>query len=173
MKKRSKELTFIFLRYILLLLLGIFLNLFYLVFIPLTIYPVYFILSLIYGITLSGTSLITSFGVIEIVRACIAGSAYYLLLILNLSTPMRLKIRIKSLLFILFSLLIINILRIILFSILFLQGFSYFNLTHLLVWYVLSIVFVTGIWILNIFLFKIKSIPIYSDFKKLLRKKPN
>jgi hypothetical protein len=49
----------------------------------------------------------------EIINACIAGAAYYFLLILNLSTPMEISKRIKSLVFMFLTFLIINILRII------------------------------------------------------------
>src|SRR3989344_7597476 len=78
------------LRYIILLGLSFpGLILFYKIFTPLTVYPVYFILSLFYDAVLltKTTILIEGLVPIEIIGACIAGSAYSLLLILNLSTP--------------------------------------------------------------------------------------
>lgn len=165
----NKPLAFMLLRYLTLLILGIFLSIFYIIFTPLTIYPVNFILNLIYTSNISGNSIILPSAIIEIVEACIAGSAYFLLLILNLSTPMELKKRTYSLLFIFVSLLIINIMRIIIFSILFVENFSLFYLTHKFFWYVLSAFLVIVIWITNIFIFKIKKIPVYSDFSRILK----
>ena len=70
--------------------------------------------------------------------------------------------------FILF--LIINILRIFFLSLLFISGSSWFDFTHELFWYLVSIVFVVGIWFTEVKLFKIKEIPFYSDLKLLYKK---
>lgn len=146
---------------------------FYFIFTPLTIYPVYFLLSLFYPAVLLGDSIIVSSLTIILVEACIAGSAYYLLTILNLTTPMPIKTRIKSLLFSYISFLIINILRISLVSLLFLSSSPYFDFTHKLFWYFLSTIFVVLIWILSIKIFNIKSIPVYTDLNLLKQlKKP-
>jgi exosortase/archaeosortase family protein len=111
---------------------------------------------------------------IEIIGACIAGSAYSLLLILNLSVPnIKIKQRIKLLLFSFSSLLIINILRIFILSVLFVQGISFFDITHKLFWYAGSTIFVVAIWFTGIKLFKIKEIPFYSDIKYLLALRKN
>lgn len=139
--------------------------LFYFIFTPLTIYPVYFLLSIFYSVSLSGNILLINNVQIALVEACIAGSAYYLLAALNLTTPMKTRKRIYSLIFLLFSFLIINIFRIFLFSILFLNSFSLFNLTHLFFWYILSTLIVVAIWLFNVHLFKLKEIPVYSDLK--------
>jgi len=170
MKRGIKNFSTLF-RYLILLVVAIpNLYVFYAIFTPLTVYPVYFLLNLFFNVSLSGVTLtFDSCPAIELVRACIAGSAYYLLLILNLTTPMRLKTRIYSILFSFISLLIINILRIFLFSVLLLGSFSLFNLTHLIVWYGLSTLIVVGIWILNIRIFKIKKIPVYSDLIALYK----
>ena len=167
MKKKSKKILHMFLRYFLLAILGIFLSVFYKIFSPLTIWPVYFLLNLFYDVSILG-NIISFIGAdIEIINACIAGSAYYLLLIFNLTTDMNVKKRILSLLFSLSSLLILNILRIFLLSILYVESFAFFDLAHKLFWYVLSILFVVGIWFLTVWLFKIKEIPVYSDLKAL------
>ncbi|MEK6848389.1 MAG: pacearchaeosortase [Nanoarchaeota archaeon] len=145
---------------------------FYLIFTPLTIYPVYFILSLFFPVEIIGKNLLINDYSIELIDACIAGSAYYLLTILNLATPMKFKTRIYSLIFSFSLFLLINVLRISFFSYLFISGFSLFNLFHLIFWYALSILFVVGIWLLTIKLFKINKIPVYTDFfsiEKLLR----
>ena len=167
---------FVLLRYLFILLLGIG-NLFliYLIFTPLTIYPVYHILNLFYDITLLNNSIILGNQQIDIINACIAGSAYFLLFILNFSTPMKPKQRIYSLIYSLFLLLVLNILRIIILSILLFNNLNpnLFEFTHKLFWYGLSTIFVIAIWFSEVKLFKIKDIPIYSDFmflKKLIKK---
>ena len=165
----------IFTRYILLVLLALGnLYVFYLIFTPLTIYPSLWVLKLFYNTSIQGNILTVNNIQISLIQACIAGAAYYLLCILNLTTPMSLKTRIKRLCFLLFSFLILNILRIAVFTILFINNYKYFDITHELFWYFGSTILVLIIWFVNIRLFKIKEIPIYSDFKdiiKLLRKK--
>ncbi|MEK6800759.1 MAG: pacearchaeosortase [Nanoarchaeota archaeon] len=158
------------LRYIILLILGIFSTiLFYFIFTPLTVYPVFWILHLIEGSTklLPGNLIFVKGFYAEIISACVAGAAYYLLLILNLSTPMRSKKRIFSLLFLIFSFLLLNISRILLFIYLLVSGYQYFELTHKLTWYFGSTILVVLLWFLNVFLFNIKNIPIYTDMKNL------
>jgi exosortase/archaeosortase family protein len=120
-------------------------------------------------VSLSGTTINLNSAVVEIIPACVAGSAYYLLTILNLTTPMNFKKRVLSLLFSYGFLLIINILRIFIASVLFLTSNSSFNLFHDFFWYFLSLVFVIGIWFLSVYLFKISPIPVYSDFKFILK----
>ncbi len=167
----SKQTYYLIVRYIILLFLGLFFSIFYLIFTPLTIYPSYFILSLFYPSIKLLSNNILSFGVIQakLIPACIAGAAYYLLLILNLTTSMKTKIRMKSLLFILLTFLILNILRIVIFSALFVNGYRYFDFTHLFFWYFGSTIFIVFIWFLNVRIFKIKSIPVYSDFKNIFK----
>lgn len=172
----KKEYWSIIIRYIILILIS-FSNLyiFYLIFTPLTIYPVYFLLKLFFNISLQVNTLFIHNFSIEIIEACIAGSAYYLLLILNLSIPKtNIKKRLKMILFAFSSLLILNIIRIfLLVSLLSITPFL-FEITHKIFWYFISIVFVIGIWFIEVRIFKIKQIPIYSDIKFLVKqiKKP-
>lgn len=168
MKKRVeyKQIYSLFLRYLILIVLGLGnLWIFYFVFTPITIYPIYFFLHTFFSATLSGTTLLFNNYPIIIAEACIAGSAYYLLTILNLSTPISFAKRVYSLAFSYLTFLIINIIRIIIFSILFVNSFSLFNTLHLLFWYFLSGVIVFLIWYATIKLFKIKEIPVYTDIK--------
>lgn len=169
--KRGLNLLDIILRYSILIIIGIFsLELFYFIFFPLTIYPVYFFLKLFFDTSLGYNTIIIKNLPIEIIGACVAGSAYYLLLILNLSTrEIKLGKRISMILFSLASLLIINIFRIFLLSILYINGISFFDVAHKLFWYVGSIIFVVGIWFLSVKIFRIKEIPIYSDILFLLK----
>ena len=174
MRVGSKSFFGIISRYLILVMVGIpNLWLFYIIFTPLTIYPVFLLLSLFFNATLSGNLImLDKLLPIEIINACVAGSAYYLLFVLNLSIPMEIKKRLKMLLFSFVSLLIINILRIFLLSILFASGTSLFDITHEIFWYFGSVVFVVGIWFVSIKIFKAKEIPFYSDLKStgLLKK---
>ncbi len=170
-KQDGQKIHLLFLRYLFLLLLAFpNLQLLYAIFTPLTIYPVYFFLKLFFSVSLSNNIIILNGFTIQLVKACIAGSAYYLLLILNLTTPMPLKKRLPAIFFSLSCFLLINIARIFLFSILFLQSFSIFSLTHLVFWYFLSSAIVFAIWFAEIKLFKIYEIPVYSDIKFLCSK---
>jgi len=54
------------------------------------------------------------------------------------------------------SLLILNILRIFFLSLMVINDSVWFGITHMFFWYVLSTVFVLGIWFLEVKLFKIK-----------------
>ena len=180
MRKSSRQLINILVRYLILILIALpNLYIFYLIFTPLTVYPIYFLLNLFFDCILSGKIIVVSGIPIEIIGACIAGSAYYLLLILNLSTPnINFKKRINMIALSFLSLLILNILRVFFLSLLFISDSIWFDFTHKLFWYLLSLVFVLGIWFAEVKYFKIKDIPFYSDILFLykmsnLKKKVN
>ena len=159
-------------RYLVLLVLGSFnLWVFYSLFGPLTVYPSYWLLSLFYKdvVLMAGNMIFLSGIFIEIIDACIAGAAYYLLLILNLSSPMKIIKRIQSIMFITLMFLFFNVLRIILFSALAVAGYAYFDATHKIVWYLGSTILVVVIWFLNVWLLDIKSVPIYTDFANVYK----
>jgi len=173
MKKKNNPYIDIFSRYFLLIILAIpNLWLFYLVFTPLTLYPVYFLLSLFFEVSLNSNMLNFSNSItIEIISACIAGSAYYLLFILNMSVPkIKISKRLKMILFSFATLLIINILRILALSVMYINHFTWFDLAHKLFWYAGSIIFVLAIWFYQVKKYKIKEIPFYSDLKFLYKK---
>jgi len=167
-QKQKKEIISVLLRYITLIIFGIFLSLFYKIFFVLTIWPSFFLLNIFYNASVVGNLILINGLTIEIISACVAGSAYYLLLILNLTTRIKIKKRVYSLIFSFSSLLLLNILRIFFLSVLFVRRFAFFDITHKLLWYVLSIIFVIGIWFLTSWIFKIKEIPIYSDIKRIV-----
>src|SRR3989344_3060397 len=83
---------------------------FYLIFTPLTVYISYFIFQIFFDANVLRNIIILNNSVpIELIESCIAGAAYYLLFVLNMSVP-NIKIK-KRLLMILFSfsaLLIVN-----------------------------------------------------------------
>ena len=158
-------------RYGILVILSLFnLALIYSVLTPLTVYPVFSILSLVYGsAALNGSEIAVNGEIIRLIPACIAGSAYFLLLTLNLSTPMKPRKRAGSLAFLILLFLALNIIRISVFSGLAFSGYEYFDLTHQAFWYFGSTLLVVLIWFGSVFLFNIKSIPIFTDFKRLFR----
>jgi len=167
--KDDKKLILIFIRYITLLIIALNSYLIYKIFTPLTLYFSVLVLKLFYPVVFFGNQIrINQSKIIEIIPACVAGSAYLLLLILNLFVPMKLKKRIFSIFFSFLLLFIINIIRIVGFSILLVNDFKFFFITHKLSWYVLSTILVVGIWFLIIKIFKIKEIPIVSDIKSFL-----
>jgi len=169
MQWESRKFFRTLIRYVILLFIGIpHLWLFYIIFSPLTIYPVSFLLKLLFDVTVAGNVIIVNnLFPIEIIKACVAGAAYYLLLILNLAIPMKLAKRLKLLTFSFLALLLINILRIFLLSLLFIEGFSFFDVTHELFWYFGSTLFVIAIWFVGVKIFKIRGIPFYSDLKSM------
>ena len=162
-------------RYFVLALLGLGnLWIFYTVFTPLTVYPVFFILNTFYDALLfSGRVILINRTIpIELIEACIAGAAYYLLLILNLTTrEIKLNTRMKMIVFAFLAFLIVNIIRISLLAVLAASGSQYFDITHRVFWYALSTIFVVAIWFAQVKIFKIKAVPFYSDIKFLLNQK--
>lgn len=170
-KKIKRDLTKLFLRYSILLIVALIgVELFYFIFKPLTVYPSYFLFDIFYKIYLSEGIIhfYNSVISVEIIGACVAGSAYLLFFILNLSTPnIKLKKRLYMLGISFASFLIINIIRIFLIGILFVEGFAFAEFAHKFFWYFGSIFMVIIIWFVEVHKFKIKEIPFYSDFKFL------
>ena len=157
-------------RYILLILIAFpGLLLFYKIFTPLTIYPSYWLFQIFFDASLySNIILLNSSLVVEIVPACVMGSAYYLLLILNFSMPkIELKKRIVMVLTSFAALLVVNILRIVLLGSLYTLESVWSDPLHSFFWYFLSIFFVVGIWFAQVKIFNVKGIPFYSDLKFL------
>ena len=170
MKKIHADFTDVFIRYLILISLALGnLWLFYFIFTPLTVFPTYLIMNLFFDVILIKNVIIINNEIpIELIKACIAGSAYYLLLVLNLSTP-KIKIdkRIWMIFFAFLTLLAFNILRIVFLSVIFLEGLPIFVTAHQFFWYFISTIFVVLIWFSEVKIFKIKEIPFYSDFKFL------
>ncbi len=145
---------------------------FYFVFTIPTIYVSYFFISLFFQVSLSGNSII--FGndfLISIIPACVAGAAYYLLFILNLSVPgINLSKRISMVLVAFLSFFVINTLRIVLLSALYFNSFPFLETLHKFLWYFGSVVITAGIWFFEVYFFKIKEYPFYSDLKFIYSK---
>jgi exosortase/archaeosortase family protein len=174
MKKTSNQFLDFLIRYGLLIIVAIpNFWLFYLIFTPLTVGVTNFFLNMFYGTVLLENSIkITADLSIEIIEACVAGSAYYLLFILNLSLrKLDLKKRVKMILSSFIALFLVNTLRIIIFSVLAVEKVSWFDFAHKLFWYIGSIVLVILIWFAEVKFFKIKQIPFVEDIKFLYKKR--
>ncbi|MFA5857217.1 MAG: pacearchaeosortase [Candidatus Pacearchaeota archaeon] len=162
---------FILLRFILILVLILLLDYIYIIFTPLTVTPVAILLKIIYPEIIHSSNLIINGDkAILLIPACIAGSAYLLIFILNLSVKMKPLKRFYSLGFLIISLLFLNIARIFLLGILNFSMPKFFDFTHFFFWFILSTFFVVGLWLINVRIFKIKEIPVYSDLKYLFNK---
>ena len=105
------------------------------------------------------------------ISACVATSAYLLLAILILLTKdIAFKKGVKIFIIGFFTLFIVNLLRIYFLALILLEfNIGLFETLHLFFWQVFSTIFVFLLWIFLTKYFKIKTIPIYSDFKHLLK----
>ncbi len=165
--RENKKAILIFLKYLLVLSLMFSLPIIYKIFTPFTIISTSKILSIFYDINVAGDLIIYNSYTIQIIAACVAGSAYLLLLILNLTTQINLKKRLYSILFTFILFFSLNILRIVILATIYFNDSALFDVTHKIFWYGLSTLFVIIIWFLTVKIFKIKGIPIYNDLRYL------
>ena len=166
----KKRILFLLLRYLILFLLGLGnLWLISVIATPITVGAVFVFLKVFFDkvVFLGGSDFIVRNVIVELIPACVGVAGYYLLLILNLTTPMGVKKRIKSLAFLLGGFFIFNIMRIIIFTFIFLQGYYFFDAAHEFTWYLGSTIFVVVLWFVNVWIFKIKKIPFVDDVKWL------
>jgi len=131
-------------RYLVLVFLAIVgLEIFYFIFSPLTLYPTMWILDIFYNVSNIGNMIFVNGFPIEIIGACIAGSAYSFLLILNLSIPnIKFPKRVKMVLFSFVLFFIINLIRIIILGVMYVEGSTFFDFTHKIFWFLGSTLFV-------------------------------
>ena len=64
-----------------------------------------------------------------------------------------------------------NILRLVILIVLIINKSIAFDITHKVFWYGVSTIYVVLIWVVTIFIFRIKEIPFISDVKFILSKK--
>lgn len=107
---------------------------------------------------------------LEFVPACVATSAYYLLALLVLLTKdVKLRIRLYMLFLGAFLIFLMNLVRVdILLYILVRFGENWFDKVHIFFWHFVSSVYVAVIWVFLVYKFKVKAVPVYSDFRFLL-----
>lgn len=167
MNKQSKKITNLFARYLTIILLGVGnLYIIYKLLTPLTIHVLNAILSIFTGTWLVDNIIhLHQIGIaIEIIPACVAGAAFYLLLILIMSTAdINPEKRARMIIIAFAALFILNLARILI--LIPMAGATYFETVHWLSWHIISILFVVGIWFSIVKIYKIKTIPVYSDIK--------
>lgn len=148
-------------------------NVFYILFSKITLWgslPVLYLLG--YSAQTKGYTLFLNGRGLEFIPACVATSAYYLLALLVLLTKdVKLKCRLFLFLSGCFLIFLMNVIRIdILLYLLVELGENWFEKFHIFFWHFVSSVYVAAVWILLAYKFKVKSVPVYSDFRFLLSK---
>ena len=131
--------------------------------------PYYLLRLFSYNITLIQNGLIVNGQILNFIDACVASSAYYLLVLLILFTKDIEFIKIIKM-FIIGSLIILamNVIRVTtLILILINYGTNLFETVHLAYWRFVATIYIFVVWIILIKIYKIKEIPIYSDIKYL------
>lgn len=159
----------IVLRYFLILIFGLGnLYLLYLLFTPLTLNITYFILNIFTSPSLINGFIYFNESIIQIIPACVAGAAYYLLLILILSTPNLSFKKYLKLIGISFGIFFLfNVLRII--FLILIRNTLQFDLIHSIFWYFLSTILVILIWFFLVKRYKLNDYPIISDILFLMK----
>ena len=157
-------------RYVLAVLVGVFYQVFYWIFSPWTLHSTYWILNLVYDVVLEGNLITFDSVTFALIPACTAATAYLLLTMLILvSRGIKLLTRIKIWIYGCLLILVFNTLRIFLLIWIYVTfGQNYFDALHLVFWHVISTVVVVLIWIGLTKKYKVKGIPIYSDFKYII-----
>ncbi len=159
------------LRILLAFLLTIFRQIFNTIFAPLTMFWSFYLFNIfVPGSVLEGVKLITPTNTFSFIPACTAASAYLLLSLLilltkDISWENRLKMFISGSLAILFF----NLIRIEILLFFFYKLTNIYPLIHLFFWKFMSTLYVVFVWIILSKVYKVKSIPAYSDIKHLIR----
>lgn len=172
MEKEVNEILFRYVIGMIIAIIGLFLPFFYFIFRPLTVWPTIWILKIFYNVTFHNLANISVQGIsIEFIDACIAGSAYFLLFILNILTfGITFKKRVFVFVFDAALLLFMNILRLVVLIVVLVNRPLIFGISHNIFWYGISTIYVVLIWIVTVFVFKIRAIPFISDAKFILSK---
>ncbi|MDO8556833.1 MAG: pacearchaeosortase [Nanoarchaeota archaeon] len=143
----------------------------YAIVMPITLVASFFMVKMIMPVVLLDNSLQLGNLTLHFIPACAAVPAYILLvLLIGLTSDISWKRRLQmgGLGFLLIF--IANLLRIgILIGILVLFGKNLFSAVHLVFWHGVASVYVAVVWMLLVKWFKVKSIPIISDFQMLRR----
>jgi len=164
------KLGYFILRYVLAVLVVFSLPTMYFIFKPVTLGLSVFFLSIFFKeVSFSLNFIHVGSFSFELISACIAGSAYLLLLLLNLLTP-GIKFYKRIFLFLVSAgiFLVLNVIRLIVSISIFISRNELFNETHLVFWYA-SVFFVVIIWFLCVLIFKIREVPVYSDIIQLVK----
>ena len=168
-RKTNNYYSDLFIRLLGILLVTLNFNLFYVILTPITLYLSYFLANLFYNAVIVGSAIgVDGFG-FNIINACVAGAAYYLLFLFvmglkDCSWTKRVKMFFSGA----FILLAVNVIRIFILMVLNLElGHSYFEAVHLIFWNFMSGIFIFLIWIFLVKKFKAGGIPFLSDIRFL------
>jgi len=154
---------------ILIAILGV--KIFYPIISPLTFYLSYYSLFFLKPVLINNISFSIGDHIFKFVPACAAASAYLLLALLILLTK-HINFRKGAKLFLIGSAIIlaVNLMRIdFLAYVLLKYGSNLFDTLHNIIWRIISSTFVVTLWLGLSYAAKIKTIPIYSDFKEVLK----
>ena len=166
--KPIKKLFFRYLLALIIMIIG--LKIIYFFMSPITFYLSYYSIFYLSPILISSNSFSINNITLNFIPACTAASAYLLLILLILTVDIKPKKAFKLILMGFLLILIANIIRIdVLIIALVKYSSNLFNTLHLFFWKMLSTIYVVILWIILTKLFKIKEIPIYSDFKEVLK----
>ena len=167
----KRDVLDIVIRYLVCLGLVLLYNQIYFILLPLTFYFSYFLAKFFIPIMIVDYSFIFDSVKLNFVDACVATSAYLLLIILVFTTfGLKWKKRIKITFFGLVIIYLVNILRIeFLLFILYNYGYNAFERIHLIIWEFVSSMFVVVLWIFLVKKYSIKYIPVISDLKKIYK----
>ncbi len=143
---------------------------FYLLFLPLTLYGS-FLLLLPFHPQVIQNALIVNQKNFVFIEACVASAAYWLFWVLTLTIKdLSLKKRISLILLSFLLFFLMNLARIVILVFIDLKfGEPAFNMVHLVFWKLVSGVYVALVWIFLIKILKINSIPLYSDLNYLYK----
>jgi|SRR3989344_7866623 len=146
---------------------------FYPILFPVTVYISLFLLR-ITGLSplLVKDTIIIGETIITFIPACIAASAYYLLFILIMLTKdISFKTAFKLFFYGSALIMFMNIIRVYIAILVLMKfGVNYFDAIHIFFWLGISSFYVALVWILLTKIFKIKTIPVYSDIIYLYRR---
>lgn len=162
----------LFIRYSIALLVAAGSGLFSFLFLPLTFFFSVLLLGLFYSFTVNGMTVFFEQVTFTFIPACAATLAYiFLLELILLTRGISFFQGVKLFLIGGAMIFFLNITRIIFLVFLYVEfGKNYFDLVHLFFWHFVSTVFVAVVWIFLVEKYKLKSIPIWSDVKEILKK---
>ncbi len=161
------------LRVLIIFLLFLIYDYVYIIALPITTYLSFIFLNIFqYSPTLANNAISIGNTNFNFIPACVALPAYYLLLLLILTTKdLDFKKSAKILAYGSILILAMNIIRIDLLIAAFISlGKHWFDSIHLVFWKFVSGIYVALVWIFLSKKYKIKTIPVYSDIKYLYEK---
>ena len=159
-------------RYIGAVLLALSYNLLYLVLSPITVLGSFVLLDPFYNVALVGTELIFDSVTFSFIPACIAVSAYLFLGALILFTRgIGWRLALKMFAIGSGAIFLANLMRILFLVWVYVQyGRNIFESLHFSIWFLVSTVFIAGLWIGLVKYYEVKGVPVYSDLKAVLDK---